>query len=205
MADIDGKKSLEKVIKDLKDALAFMEPFKEEYIQKLASAEKLEELEAKYSKTKEGLQQVASELEKTSKELNQVSKEKEELEEKIKKIEKENFEMKEELEHISEEMKKVTSEFEHLQKEKDKRVEMREILALSMTLLTEVFGAQPHSKIMFLLHGFPAGKEIDRKALTKSSGLAPASVRKSLADLAAAKLIEFDVETDKVKLLKKIY
>ncbi|NHI92394.1 MAG: hypothetical protein EAX96_07805 [Candidatus Lokiarchaeota archaeon] len=117
----------------------------------------------------------------------------------------EHAQMREELDHISNQLKKVSSEFEHLQKEKDKKVEVREILALSMTLLTDVFGAAPHSKLLYLLHGFPEGKEIDRKALTQSSGLSPASVRKSLADLNAAKLVDFDVETDKVKLLKKIF
>jgi len=122
-----------------------------------------------------------------------------------KKMREEHAEMKAELDHISDQLKTVSKDFEHLRKEQDKKVEIREILALSMTLLTDVFGAAPHSKLMFILHGFPAGKEIDRKTITQSSGLSPASVRIALSDLNAAKLVEFDVETDKVKLLKKIF
>ena len=82
-------------------------------------------------------------------------------------------------------------------------MEVRKVLALSITLLTEVFGAMPHSKLLYLLHG-PKG-EMSRETLAKSSGISPAVVRKALADLSAAKLVEYDVESGMVKLLRRIY
>ncbi len=114
-----------------------------------------------------------------------------------------NAKMKGDLDHISKELEKVSKDFEHLKKDKDAKIDMREILSLSMTLLTEVFGAQPHSKILFLLHGEKG--DWSRNDLVKSSGISAAAIRKALADLDAAKLVRYDVETGSVELLKRIY
>jgi len=141
-----------------------------------------------------------SELEKVNQELESG---KEPLEKEVNQLKAENQQMKTELENVSNELGKVSKEFEHLTKEKDKKVEVRKVLALSITLLTEVFGAMPHSKLLYLLHG-PKG-EMSREALAKASGISPAVVRKALADLSAAKLVEYDVESGMVKLLRRIY
>lgn len=119
------------------------------------------------------------------------------------KLKEENAKMKADLDLVSKELEKVSKEFQDLSKKSVKKIEMREILALSMTLLTEVFGAQPHSKLLFLLHG----QKVDwtRQDLTKASGISAAAVRKALADLNSAKLVDYDVETSTVKLLKRIY
>jgi len=116
---------------------------------------------------------------------------------------KENIRMKAELDNVNKELEKVSVDFQHLSKAKDQKIEMREVLALCMTLLVEVFGAQPHSKLLYLLHGQKA--DMDRETLTKASGISGAMVRKALADLDAAKLVKYDVVTSKVKLLKRIY
>ncbi|TFG05575.1 MAG: hypothetical protein EU536_01675 [Promethearchaeota archaeon] len=118
-------------------------------------------------------------------------------------LKEENARMKDELQHVSKELAKVSKEFEYLTKERTDKIDMREILTLSMTLLTEVFGAQPHSKLLFLLHG--QKEQWTRNDLVKSSGISAAAIRKALADLAAAKLVEYDVETGDVKLLKRLY
>jgi len=116
---------------------------------------------------------------------------------------KENIRMKAELDHVSQELERVSGDLQQLAKAKDRKVEMREVLALSMTLLVEVFGAQPHSKLLYLLHGQKA--DMDRDTLIKASGIAGAAVRKALADLDAAKLVKYDVNTGRVKLLKRIF
>ncbi len=119
------------------------------------------------------------------------------------KIKDENTKMKAELDHVSKELEKVSKDFQDLTKKSATKIEMREILALSMTLLTEVFAAQPHSKLLFLLHGPKVNWS--RQDLVNASGISAAMIRKALADLDAAKLVEYDVETGSVKLLKRIY
>jgi len=103
---------------------------------------------------------------------------------------------------ISRELHKMSKDFQSMAKVKGEKIKLREVLALSMTLLTEVFGAQPHSKVLFLLHGV---EEMTRDSLTKASGISPAAIRHALADLNTAKLVEYDVEKETAKLLKRIY
>ena len=117
---------------------------------------------------------------------------------------KEHAEMKAELEHASIELEKVSADFSDLMKKKGETIRLREVLGIAMTLLSDVFGAAPHSKLLFLLHG-DIGHGATRDTLIKASGLAAASVRIALKDLDAAKIVNYDVETGEVKLLKKIY
>jgi len=175
----EKKSALLKATTQLQDVISLLDTLKDEY----------PELYGKLS-----------DLEKTNQELKKGSGM---AEKEIDQLRTENQKMKAELENVSNELGKVSKEFEHLSKDKDKKVEMRKILALSITLLTEVFGAMPHSKLLFLLHGGKA--EMSRDALTKSSGISPAVVRKALADLSAAGLVEYDVESGQVKLLRRIY
>jgi hypothetical protein len=121
----------------------------------------------------------------------------------IEEMRRENARMKAELENVYNELGKVSKDFEHLAKQRDQKVSMQEVLALVMTLLVEVFGAQPHSKLLYLLHGQKT--DMDRDTLTKASGIAGAIVRKALADLDAAKLVKYDVTTGRVTLLKRVY
>ncbi|MHA1267150.1 MAG: hypothetical protein ACTSRS_18060 [Candidatus Helarchaeota archaeon] len=144
-----------------------------------------------------------SDLEATSKKLQESEKVTEMSQQEIKKMQEEHAKMKAELEYLSKQLESVTKEFTTLSQEKDRQIEMREVVALVMTLLVEVFGAQPHSKLLFLLHG--QKEEMDRSALIKASGIGGAIVRKALADLAAAKLVKYDVESGAVSLLKRIY
>ena len=169
----------QRISDELKDILLFIGTLKDEY----------PELYAKLS-----------DLEKANQELKQ---ERAPLEQEFNQLKTENLKMKTELETVSKELGKMSKEFEHLSKEKGKKVEVRKVLAVLITLLTEVFGAMPHSKLLYLLHG--AKSEISRDSLMKSSGIAPATVRKALADLSAAQLVEYDVESGMVKLLKRIY
>jgi len=178
--DMDEKiAAFSKVMAQLQEVLAFLDALKDEY----------PELYTKLS-----------DLEKSNEEM---AKGREPLEMELDQLKTENENMKAELETVSQELSKVSKEFEHISKAKDKKVEIRKVLALSITLLTEVFGAMPHSKLLYLLHG-PKG-EMTRDALAKASGISPAVVRKALADLSAAKLVEYDVESGMVKLLRRIY
>ncbi len=159
------------------------------------SAEKKEILDEK-----QGLE---SDLEEASKKVQTLDKETKMSAEQIARMKEEHAAMKAELEQLSGQLEKVTDEFQTLSQDKERRMERTEVLALLMTLLVEVFGAQPHSKILFLLHG---QKETwDRTSLIKASGIGGAMVRKALQDLSAAKLVEYDIEKESIKLLKHIY
>ncbi len=160
-------------------------------------------LKKEQSQLKQEQEKLMVDVAELSKQLELSSTESQSFVEQIKKMKQENVEMKAELDKVSEELDKVTVEFDVLSKEKSRKVERTEILALLMTLLVEVFGAQPHSKLLFLLHG--QKDEMDRTELMKASGIAGAIVRHALADLNTAKLVDYDVVSGRVKLLKRIY
>lgn len=144
-----------------------------------------------------------TDLEVASKQVESLSLETKLSEDEIRRMREEHRKMKKELEQVSVQLEKVTDEFTTLSSAKQRRIERTEILALLMTLLVEVFGAQPHSKLLFLLHGQKA--DISRDELRQASGISGAMVRKALADLDGAKLVQYDVESGMVTLLKRIY
>ena len=191
------------LLNKLKPALASLEiqSSSQQNILKVEQLRKQGELEVEQVKIKTELEMAykrIEELEMLSKDSNKFLKDKEQLLS-------ENQKMRAELDEVSRHLEKVTGEFEHLAKttgEEDKKIEMTGVLALVMTLLVEVFGAQPHSKLLFLLHGQQS--EMNRTSLIKASGISGAMVRKALADLDSANLIKYDVETETATLLKRI-
>lgn len=82
-------------------------------------------------------------------------------------------------------------------------IPIQELLAIYLSLLEEVFGAQPHAKALFMLHGQKT--EMSRIDIVKAAGHEAAAIRKALGDLARAGLIEYDVERDTARLVKRIY
>ena len=191
------------LLNKLKPALASLEiqSSSQQNILKVEQLRKQGELEVEQVKLKTELEMAKKrieELEMLSKDSDKFLKDKEQLLS-------ENQKMRAELDEVSRHLEKVTGEFEHLAKkagEEDKKIEMTGVLALVMTLLVEVFGAQPHSKLLFLLHGQQS--EMNRTSLIKASGISGAMVRKALADLDGAKLVKYDVETETATLLKRI-
>ncbi|MFX1294112.1 MAG: hypothetical protein ACFFD2_04550 [Promethearchaeota archaeon] len=161
------------------------------------------DMQSQQEKLKEERKELQIELDEASEKVVVLDQETKLSYKEIRRMKDEHRKMKAELENVSKELEKVTVEFEHMAKEKDKKIDTSAALALIMTLLVEVFGAQPHSKLLFLLHG--QKPEIDRTSLIKASGIGGAIVRKALADLAASKLVEYNVESGMVKLLRRIY
>ncbi|MFX1295024.1 MAG: hypothetical protein ACFFD2_09265 [Promethearchaeota archaeon] len=188
------------VIGGLKDTLSFLETLKDDYANFDSKIQQIENDKAELKKEKTLIE---TKLEEISKKLNNSTSAYDDLIIENKELKEDNKRMKSDLSLVSKELEKVSKDFEHLSKTKDKTIDMREVLALSMTLLVEVFGAQPHSKLLYLLHGQKS--DMERSDLAKASGISPAMVRKALADLNAAKLVDYNVETGHVKLIKRIY
>ncbi|MFX1474827.1 MAG: hypothetical protein ACFFCO_05010 [Promethearchaeota archaeon] len=105
--------------------------------------------------------------------------------------------IREQLEKMSETYRELVSVDEGIE------IPVQELLALYLSLLEDVFSAQPHAKALFILHGQKA--EMSRNEIVKAAGHEAAAIRKALGDLARAGLIEYDVERDTARLVKRIY
>ncbi|MEM2637311.1 MAG: hypothetical protein QXL15_03060, partial [Candidatus Korarchaeota archaeon] len=100
-------------------------------------------------------------------------------------------------------LEKVSSLYKELQSKAEKKVDVEDLLAIYIALLENVFHARPHAKILWLLHG-EAG-ELPLKGLIDATGFSPADVRHALTELSGGGLVEYDAETGKAKLLKRIF
>ncbi len=115
-----------------------------------------------------------------------------------------NKALQEDLDGIREQLEKMSATYRELVSvEEGIEIPVQELLALYLSLLEEVFGAQPHAKALFMLHGQKA--EMSRTDIVKAAGHEAAAIRKALGDLARAGLIEYDVERDTARLVKRIY
>ncbi|MEM3526009.1 MAG: hypothetical protein QXV37_01220 [Candidatus Jordarchaeaceae archaeon] len=144
-----------------------------------------------------------TEVENLNKKLTEQKQEKERSEEELKKLEKENVEVKRELQEIKDQLLKISAMYSELSKKKEEAINVKELLTIYVTLLEEVFAGMPHAKILWLLHG--AKNVLTRDELTKTSGFQPAIVLKSIHDLNNSKLVQYDMNTQNVKLLRKLY
>nr|MDO8082716.1 hypothetical protein [Candidatus Freyarchaeota archaeon] len=149
------------------------------------------------------LGRLRTEIENLNKRLAEQKQDKARSEEEVKKMEKENIEMKRELQGIKDQLSKISTMYSDLSKKKDEAIDVRELLTIYVTLLEQVFAGMPHAKVLWLLHG--AKSILTRDELTKTSGFQPAVVLKSIHDLNNSKLVQYDMNTQNVKLLRKLY
>lgn len=76
-------------------------------------------------------------------------------------------------------------------------------LKIYTVLLNEVFSSAPYFKVIFLLHG--DAEEMTTAQLRDASGISGAMILHACHELARVKLISFDDETSKAKLVKRLY
>jgi uncharacterized phage infection (PIP) family protein YhgE len=114
-----------------------------------------------------------------------------------------NRALQSEIDAIRTQLERMSKTYKDLVQEQEASIPVQELLALYIALLEDVFGAQPHAKALFLLHG--AKKEMSREAITKTAGHTAVAIRKALGDLSRADLIEYDVESGLTRLKKRLY
>jgi len=93
--------------------------------------------------------------------------------------------------------------YSELSKKKDEAIDVRELLTIYVTLLEQVFAGMPHARVLWLLHG--AKTTLTRDEITKTSGFQPAVILKSIFDLQNSKLVQYDTNSQDVKLIRKLY
>ncbi|MFX1508890.1 MAG: hypothetical protein ACFFBR_01160 [Promethearchaeota archaeon] len=114
-----------------------------------------------------------------------------------------NRAMESELNAIKSQLEKMSDTYKELVAEHEASIPVQELLALYIALLEDVFYAQPHAKTLFLLHG--RKKEMTREEIVKTAGHEATAIRKALGDLSRANLIDYNVETGKAQLKKRLY
>lgn len=81
--------------------------------------------------------------------------------------------------------------------------DMQAALAIYRVLIEEIWQGQPHFKVLYLLHGDADELHIDK--LKGATGISPAMVIHACQELAKVNLVSYDIETKKVKLIKRLF
>lgn len=126
-----------------------------------------------------------------------------EMEIQLSEITQERDKLNTELRAIQDQLSRVSSLYEEASKEHKESQDLSELLGIYITLLEEVFAGRPHAKILYLIHG---DKEVwTRGELNKTTGFEATAVLRALHELAAAELIDYNEETNEVRVTKRIY
>ncbi|MCF2143604.1 MAG: hypothetical protein K9W42_07885 [Candidatus Heimdallarchaeota archaeon] len=135
------------------------------------------------------LQEKDQQLKESQKQFETLAAEKNDAAEKLAKMEKD--------------MAELSSVYEELQKKQESRIDFQEVFRLYIILTEQVLDGSAHIKILSLLHG--AKEYLTKDELAKASGIRPAATLRAIFDLRNNGLVEYDDETERVKLVRRLF
>jgi len=173
------------------------------------------------SKEKEKLENEKIQLEeaksKVENEKQKLEIEKKKLEEGTKKLELEKREKDQKIGSLTEDQMKLLDEYQKVKVELEKFMQaaseaeeaeynferVRALLSIYTVLVSEIWQGQPHYRILMTLHG--EKEEMTRDQIKTTTGIGGAFVLHSVQELAKVGLVEYDMDTSKVKLKKRLF
>jgi len=182
---------------------------------------KLESDKVELSNIKEILEKEKIRLEEEKMKLEtqkqQLEIEKRKLEEETKKLELEKQERDQKIGSLTEEQVKLLDEYQKVKVELEKFMQVasqaeeaeynfekvRALLSIYTVLVSEIWQGQPHYRILMTLHG--EKEEMTRDQIKTTTGIGGAFVLYSVQELAKVGLVEYDMETNIVKLKKRLF
>ncbi|MFW9939571.1 MAG: hypothetical protein ACFFFT_00925 [Candidatus Thorarchaeota archaeon] len=215
----------EKTLGSLDETIKAAEASFKEFIEVLETSRttllKLESDKEDLSKEKEKLEneKIYLEQEKNSleNEKQQLEIDKKKLEEETKKLEVEKQERDQKIGSLTEEQMKLLDEYQKLKVELSKFMKaaeeaeeaefnferVRALLSIYTVLVSEIWAGQAHYRILLTLHG---DKEVmSRDELKTTLGIGGAFVLHSVQELAKVGLVEYDMDTNTVKLKERLF
>ena len=142
---------------------------------------------------------------------------KKKLEEETKKLELEKEERDQKIGSLTEEQVKLLDEYQNVKVELEKFMKVAEeaesaeynfervraLLSIYSVLVSEIWQGQPHYRILMTLHG--EKEEMTREQIKTTTGIGGAFVLHSVQELAKVGLVEYDMDTSTVKLIKRLF
>jgi len=215
----------EKTLSTLDETIQAAEASFKEFIDVLESSRtallKLESDKLELSKAKEQLEneKILLQKEKNSleSEKQRLEIDKNKLEEETKKLELEKQERDQKIGSLTEEQMKLLDEYQKVKVELSKFMKVAEeaeeaennfervraLLSIYTVLVSEIWAGQTHYRILLTLHG---DKEVmTRDELKTTLGIGGAFVLHSVQELAKVGLVEYDMDTQTVKLKERLF
>lgn len=181
----------------------------------------LETDKVELSKEKAKLEQEKKQLEEAKNKLESEKKlletDKKKLEEETKKLELEKEIRDQKIGSLTEEQMKLLDEYQKVKVELENFMKVAEeaeeaeynfervraLLSIYSVLVSEIWQGQPHYRILMTLHG--EKEEMTREQIKTTTGIGGAFVLHSVQELAKVGLVEYDMDTSTVKLIKRLF
>jgi len=202
-----------------------VETYFQEFIEVLKKARnELAELEQEKSTLRQETDVLAKEKIKLESEKSSLESEKKlleldkmKLEESTEKLEKEKKERDQKIGDLTGEQMKLLDEYKKVKVELQKFMtteeeaenaefnfeRVRALLSIYSVLVSEIWQGQPHYRILKMLHG---DKEtMSRDEIKNTTGIGGAFVLRSIQELAKVELVDYDMDTQMVKLKKRLF
>jgi ATP-dependent Clp protease ATP-binding subunit ClpB len=160
----------------------------------------LEEEKTKLESEKQNLQGEKIKLEKATKKLEL---EKQERDQRIGSLTEEQMKLLDEYQKVKVELSKFMKVAEEAEEAEYNFERVRALLSIYTVLVSEIWAGQAHYRILLTLHGDK--EEMSRDELKTTLGIGGAFVLHSIQELAKVGLVEYDMDTGKVKLKNRLF
>ncbi len=215
----------EKTLSNIDETIQAAETNFREFINVLESSRtelvKLENDKKELNQEKEKLENEKKQLESEKSSLESEKKllelDKMKLEEATEKLEKEKQERDQKIGDLTGEQMKLLDEYKKVKVELQKFMtsaeeaehaefnfeRVRALLSIYSVLVTEIWQGQPHYRILMVLHGQKL--TMSREEIKNTTGISGAFVLRAIQELAKVGLVEYDMDTNIVKLKKRLF
>jgi len=199
---------------NFKEFIEVLENSRSELVNLESDKQELSQEKEKLENEKKQLESEKSSLE-AEKKLLELDKRK--LEESTEKLEKEKKERDQKIGDLTGEQMKLLDEYKKVKVELQKFMtsaeeaenaefnfeRVRALLSIYSVLVSEIWQGQPHYRILKMLHG---DKEtMTRDEIKNTTGIGGAFVLRSIQELAKVELVDYDMDTQRVKLKKRLF
>ncbi|MHA2009028.1 MAG: hypothetical protein ACXABO_16600 [Promethearchaeota archaeon] len=202
-AEANFKEFIE-VLETSRSALAHLESDKEELSKEKEKLEnekiQLEEVKSKLETEKQQLELDKKKLEDETKKLEL---EKQERDQKIGSLTEEQMKLLDEYQNLKVELQKFMTAAEEAENAEYNFERVRALLSIYSILVTEIWQGQPHYQILKILHG--EKESMSREEIKNTTGISGAFVLRAVQELANVELVDYNMDTQLVKLKKRLF
>ena len=175
------------------------------------------QLESEKSSSEAEKKQLESEKSSLEADKKLLELEKAKLEEATEKLEKEKQERDQKIGDLTGEQMKLLDEYKKVKVELEKFMKtteeaenaefnferIRALLSIYSVLVSEIWQGQPHYRILLAMHGDK--EEWTRDEIKSTTGIGGAFVLRSVQELAKVNLVDYDMDTQTVKLKQRLF
>jgi chromosome segregation ATPase len=192
------------VLETSRTELIKLENDKKELSQSKETLEKEKiQLESEKSSLEAEKKQLELEKVKLEEETGKLEIEKQERDQKIGDLTGEQMKLLDEYKNVKVELQKFMTAAEEAEHAEFNFERVRALLSIYTVLVSEIWQGQPHYRILKILHG---DKEwMSRDEIKNTTGISGAFVLRAVQELAKVELVEYDMDTSKVKLIKRLF